>query len=155
MHAKLLAGEPLDRIAGSANEFLCGRELGKYATMVLLRVRPDGEAEYINCGHVRPLRVCGPRLEELGNGNMPVGLIQGAEYACEALRLEPDERVLVVTGWIHGGRRCRRKCCGDARLEASLRRDVALAEVFEELREFTCGRPLEDDCTVLEVRFRG
>ncbi len=155
VHAQLLAGEPLDRIARSANEFLCGRELGKYATMVLLRLRPEGMAEYINCGHVRPLRQCGRRLETLGNSNLPVGLIAGAEYGCESFQFERGERVVIVTDGLTEAEDAGGDCYGDARLDAALLRGANLGDLLEELRVFTCGQPLEDDCTMLEVRFRG
>lgn len=155
VHAMLVGGESLERIAASANEFLCGRELGKYATMVLLRVRPEGEAEYINCGHVRPLRVCERRVETLGNGNVPVGLLQGASFEAEELRLERNERVVIATDGLTEAEDATGGCFGDARLDGSLRRGILLPELLEELRVFTRGRPLEDDCTVLEVQFRG
>ena len=154
VHAQLLAGAPLDSIARSANEFLCNRELGKYATMVLLRLGPDGRGEYINCGHVRPLRQCGPQLETLGNGNMPVGLIGGAEYTCDALQLETEERVVILTDGVTEAEDPSGRCYGDARLEASLQRGASVAELLQELRAFTSGQPLEDDCTVLEVRYQ-
>ncbi len=155
VHAQLLAGERLDRIAGSANEFLCGRELGKYATMVLLRLQPDGRCEYINCGHVRPFRQGEQQIDVLTNSNMPVGLIAGATYTCEGLQLNADERVVIVTDGMTEAEDAEAHCYGDARLEAGLLRGATLQELLEELRSFTCGRPLEDDCTALEVRFRG
>ena len=155
VHAQLRAGEALQRIAQSANEFLCTRELGKYATMVLLRLRADGAAEYINCGHVQPFRHRGGRLELLDNSNLPVGLIAGAEYTCDSLRLERDERVVIFTDGISEAEDPGGASYGDSLLETGLLRGARLQELMAEMREFTCGKPLEDDCTVLEVRFRG
>jgi phosphoserine phosphatase RsbU/P len=155
VHAQLLAGEPLDRIASSANEFLCGRELGKYATMVLLRLQPDGRCEYINCGHVRPFRQGDQHIDVLTNSNMPVGLIAGAAYSCEAMHLLRDERVVIVTDGMTEAEDAGGQCYGDARLEAGLLNGAKLQELLEELRAFTCGQPLEDDCTAMEVRFLG
>src|ERR1022692_5264902 len=52
IHAQMLADQPLTAIAGMVNEFLCSRATRKFATMVLLKVRANGKAEYLNCGHV-------------------------------------------------------------------------------------------------------
>ena len=154
VHAQLLANQPLQRIAASANEFLCSRELGKYATLVLLRLGPDGMGEYINCGHVRPLQQQGEAILVLENGNLPVGLIAGASYRCESLQMHPKDRILVLTDGLTEAEHPDGECYGDTKLKASLLRGDGVPEILEELRSFTCGRPLEDDCTMLEVRFR-
>jgi len=39
------------------NQFLCTRNVGKYATMVMLRLLPNGSFEYMNCGHIQPLSI--------------------------------------------------------------------------------------------------
>ena len=50
IHALMLTGQGLAEIAALVNRFLCTRQVGKSATMVLLKVFPDGFVEYINCG---------------------------------------------------------------------------------------------------------
>ncbi|MGA8939659.1 MAG: FHA domain-containing protein, partial [Acidobacteriaceae bacterium] len=68
IHAQLLTGHSLADIAALVNTFLCTRQVGKYATMVLLKLFPDGQVEYINCGHVQPLVVAGTELRLLEAG---------------------------------------------------------------------------------------
>jgi serine phosphatase RsbU (regulator of sigma subunit) len=59
IHAQLLAGQSLPQIAAMVNRFLCTRNIGKYATMVMGRLYPDGWFEYMNCGHIQPLAIFG------------------------------------------------------------------------------------------------
>lgn len=59
LYLQLQSAEPLDEIAAAINRYLCAKNVGKYATMLLLRLHAGGLLEYINCGHVQP-RVCSP-----------------------------------------------------------------------------------------------
>jgi FixJ family two-component response regulator len=53
IHEGLLSNVPLPEIARNANEFFCLRDLGsKYATLVIVCVKSDGQGEYLNCGHI-------------------------------------------------------------------------------------------------------
>ena len=58
IHAQMLADQPLTAIAGMVNEFLCSRATGKFATMVLLKVRANGK------GRIFELRSRSPRSGE-------------------------------------------------------------------------------------------
>src|SRR3954469_20830987 len=59
IHSQLTAGMPLAEIVASANRFLTSKRIGeKYATVVIARLRHDGELEYVNCGHIPPLLIC-------------------------------------------------------------------------------------------------
>ena len=57
LYVQLRAGQPLGAIAASVNDYLCNKNVGKYATMLLLRLHSDGQLEYMNCGHISP-RLC-------------------------------------------------------------------------------------------------
>src|ERR1019366_8070280 len=87
IHAQMLADQPLTAIAGMVNEFLCSRATGKFATMVLLKVRANGEAEYVNCGHVPPVLVNCASVRRLEGSNVVVGLIAAAQYKSEVCEL--------------------------------------------------------------------
>jgi len=50
---------PLLDVVTAVNRFFTEKLVGeKYATVLLVRLRRDGELEYVNCGHVPPLLVC-------------------------------------------------------------------------------------------------
>ena len=56
VHAQVLAGVSLPQIAMFSNKYICEKSISKYATLILLKLSPDGAVEYLNCGHVAPLR---------------------------------------------------------------------------------------------------
>ncbi len=151
IHAQLLAGQELAQIASLANEFICGKDVGKYATLVLLRLTPTGEAEYINCGHVQPLLQVEQEVRLLTNGNLPVGLLRGTHYTTERFAMQPGERVVIVTDGITEAEDRAGESFGDTAMPKAIEQGTGLPQLLELLRAFTAGAPLEDDCTALEV----
>src|ERR1700733_410306 len=60
IYSHLSAGMPLLDVVSAVNRFFTDKLVGeKYATVLLVRLKRDGELEYVNCGHVPPLLVCG------------------------------------------------------------------------------------------------
>lgn len=154
MHAELEAGMPLAGIATRANRFICQRLQGeKYATLVIVRLGADGGLEYVNCGHLPPLVVGAAGVRALEHGNMPVGLIPSAEFTAARARLEPGERLLLVTDGVTEAANPAQEMFGDSRLEACLQRGLAAADIAAEVRAFCAGAALADDLTLLEARF--
>jgi serine phosphatase RsbU (regulator of sigma subunit) len=43
---------------------------------------------------------------------------------------------------------------GEGRLQAQIAHGARLSRIFAELKTFTAGAELEDDCTMVEVRYR-
>lgn len=81
MHEGLLYNVPLARIARDANEFFAAKDLGaKYATCVIVRVDPDGQLEYVNCGHIPPLVVRTGIVTPLSQSCLPIGMFQNADF---------------------------------------------------------------------------
>ena len=79
INSQLTAGMPLTEIVASANRFLTSKRIGeKYATLIIARLRRDGELEYVNCGHVPPLLICKNEVLRPVHGNLPVGLLADA-----------------------------------------------------------------------------
>ena len=59
VYSHLIAGMPLTEIVTALNRFFTQKHIGeKYATMIIARLRNDGELEYVNCGHVPPVWIC-------------------------------------------------------------------------------------------------
>src|SRR5216684_6099891 len=59
IYSQLTARTPLPEIVAAANRFFTHKHIGeKYATVIIARVRRDGELEYVNCGHIPQLLVC-------------------------------------------------------------------------------------------------
>ncbi len=154
LHVQLEAGQPLPAIAAATNRYLCQKSVGKYATMLLLRLHQDGTLEYLNCGHVMPRLCSDAGVSRLEQGNVPVGLIAGAEYSDGVVALQPGWRVILVSDGITEAEDAHGEFFGDERLDsASLCAD--LRGVLQRMADFCAGHPANDDCTIVQVVFTG
>jgi serine phosphatase RsbU (regulator of sigma subunit) len=158
IHGQILSGLSLTEIALFANQYICNKSIRKYATLFLLRLTPDGKVEYVNCGHVQPL-LHGYAGESAAahllaaDCNLPVGLFADATYASETLHLEHGQRLIVLTDGMTEAEDLSGECFGDRRLQSLIGEGALLPRLFEELKGFTAGAELEDDCTMVEVRY--
>lgn len=154
IHGQISSGMGLVAIAEIANRFICSKEIRKYATMLLLRMEPNGTVEYINCGHVQPMLQTAERVRALENCNMPVGLFADAGYASEMLQMGAGDRLLIPTDGVTEAEDRAEGLFGEGRLQALVEAGASLGKVFEEIAVFTDGAPAQDDCTMVEVRYR-
>ncbi len=157
IHEGLLSKVPLPEIAHRTNEFFCLRELGaKYATFVIVCLRPDGQGEYINCGHILPLiakRAGG--VQRLHKSNLPVGLLLNAEYQCARFQLEPGDRLVLVTDGVTEAENSEGDFFGDQRLEEFASLGMSVEQIFTAICLFRDGGPLGDDCTLVGLDYVG
>ena len=157
IHEGLLSNVPLPEIARDANEFLCVRDLGtKYAKLVIVYVKPDGQGEYLNCGHIRPFVSC-PKGEviRLRESNLPVGLMRNAEYRRTGFRLNCGDRLILVTDGVTEAESPEGDVFGEERLEAFVSLGMSLDQIFTSVCLFQDGRPLSDDCTLVGLDYVG
>jgi phosphoserine phosphatase RsbU/P len=154
IHAQMLTGQPLDQIAALINRFLCERSVGKYATLVLMKLHPSGRLEYVNCGHVAPLRVSAPQAEPLLEGNLIVGLLPQATYSLAITRLAPGERILLATDGIPEAFNAAGEEFGQERFHAAACLD-AIDAIFDRVAKFQGDCPSQDDLTLLDLRYLG
>jgi phosphoserine phosphatase RsbU/P len=154
IHAQLLTCQPLDEIAALINRFLCDRNVGKYATLVLMKLHPRGHLEYINCGHIPPLRVSETGAEPLPESNLIVGLLPQATYSLAETCLAPGERILLATDGILEAVNAAEEEFGQERFLAAscLERIDA---IFDRVAEFQGDYPAQDDLTVVDLRYFG
>ncbi len=93
IYPQLTAGMPLTEIVTAVNRFFTDKNIGeKYATVIIARVRDDGDLEYVNCGHVQPLVVSNGEVQRPSHGNLPVGLLPDAKYESDHCQLKPGDR---------------------------------------------------------------
>jgi serine phosphatase RsbU (regulator of sigma subunit) len=157
IHEGLLSNVPLPEIARNANEFFCVRDLGaKYATLVIVRVKPDGQGEYLNCGHIPPF-VSNARGEviRLRESNLPVGLMRNAEYRRTGFRLNCGDRLILVTDGVTEAESPEGDFFGEERLEQFVSLGMSLDQIFTSVCLFQDGRPLSDDCTLVGLDYVG
>jgi phosphoserine phosphatase RsbU/P len=154
IHSQLLAGFTLVEIASLVNQFLCSRKTGKYATMILVRLFPDGSVEYVNCGTIKPIAILGEEVRRLEISSLVVGLIPDASYLSGHFDLRPGERLLLVTDGITEAENSSGDQFGDSGLIAVAHFED-LNTILEHVENFRSPNPAEDDSTLLEIRYEG
>jgi hypothetical protein len=154
IHAQMLADQPLTAIADMVNEFLCSRAIGKFATMVLLKVCANGKTEYVNCGHVPPFLVNSGSVRRLEASNVVVGLVAAAQYKSEVCELMHGDRILIFTDGITEAENSQGEQFGNSALECQTRL-YSLESVFEDVSKFQGTRERSDDWTFFELLYRG
>ena len=155
IYSQLVAHTPLTEIVSSANRYLTSKHIGeKYATVVIARLRRDGELEFVNCGHVPPLFVCGADVIRPSHGNLPVGLLPDAVYESDRYSLHPGDRLVLVTDGVTEAENTEGEFFDNERLEAAARLGT-MKDIFSAVSQFCGATPLSDDCTVVEMIYSG
>lgn len=154
LHAQLMARQSLEEIASVVNQFLCSRDIGKYATMVMMKVFKDGRVEYVNCGHIQPVAIYNGEVVRLEEGDLIVGLIPGATYHIAHYTLRPGERILLATDGVTEAENPAGEPMGEAGLN-SLAALESLDHILARVAEYHAPNDAQDDCTLLEVRYSG
>jgi serine phosphatase RsbU (regulator of sigma subunit) len=152
LYGLLLAGQPLADIADVANRYICEKNVQKYATMILVKLDPDGGFEYVNCGHVQPLLANSNGVKRLENANMVVGLIEEATYQSERLQLKAGDRIVLATDGVTEAEGHDGEFFGEARLESAVE-GANIEGVLSKVETFMAGTPPNDDFTMLEVLY--
>ncbi|WP_435856955.1 PP2C family protein-serine/threonine phosphatase [Streptomyces longwoodensis] len=149
------AGADLLGQAHAAHEAIIRHGRGM-TTGQLLRVRLEtGDCELVNAGHPWPLRLRDGQVEELTlKVNLPFGVPSPIGYVVQRLRLEPGDRLVLVTDGM------RDRAAASVDLPAILRdtRDEHPREVVRALTmavHEACGGSLPDDATTLVLDWHG
>lgn len=153
IHSQFLAGQSLPEIAAVVNHFLCARNVGKYATMILLKLFPDGRVEYTNCGHIQPVAARGAEIMRLEEGNLVVGLIAEASYAFAHCMLRPGEWLLLASDGVTEAEDIAGNQFGDSGLNAVAHEDIDA--IINHVKNFQEPNLAQDDCTLLKIRYLG
>jgi serine phosphatase RsbU (regulator of sigma subunit) len=152
IYSHLSAGMPLLNVVSAVNRFFTDKLVGeKYATMLLVRLRRDGELEYVNCGHVPPLLVCAGEVIRPTHGNVPVGLLADATFESATCQMKSGDRFILVTDGVTEAENAMGDFFEDFRLEEAASKSPTLEGIFSAVTEFCAGNPLSDDCTVVEL----
>jgi len=162
VYSQLISGMPLTEIVDAVNRFFTYKHIGeKYATMIIARLRNNGDLEYVNCGHVPPVWISvndnGKDKEVLrpAHGNLPVGLLADATYASDRCQMKPGDRLILVTDGVTEAENATGDMFDSHRLEQVAGNSQSMEDVFTAVADFCGGTPLNDDCTVVELSYTG
>src|SRR6266852_4754272 len=156
VYSQLTARMPLPEIVAAANRFFTHKHIGeKYATLIIARIRRDGELEYVNCGHIPPLLVCNHEVIRPAHGNLPVGLLADATYESDHYNMHPGDRLILVTDGVTEAENARGDFFDNERLETVAGKNETLEDIFSAVATFCGGTPLNDDCTVVDLMYTG
>lgn len=152
IYSHLTSGMGLLDVVTAVNRFFTEKMGGeKYATLLLVRLRRDGELEYVNCGHVQPLLICNGEVMRPPHGNVPVGLLPDATFESATCQLNSGDRFILVTDGVTEAENAMGDFFEDWRLEAAAAKTSSFEGIFSAVSEFCAGNPLNDDCTVVEL----
>ena len=155
--------DALARRVARLSQFLLDRTGGeKYATLFYSLLHDDGVLSYVNAAHCPPIviRSTGERLELDATG-MPVGLLEGAEFTVESLRLAPGDHVVIYSDGVTEAQNRNREFFGKSRLFDIVTRHAAEScnaihdAIQEGVAAFTEGAAQSDDITVVVLDFWG
>ncbi|MFZ0480719.1 MAG: SpoIIE family protein phosphatase [Terriglobales bacterium] len=156
VYSQLISGMALVEIVAAVNRFFTYKHIGeKYATMIIARLRSDGELEYVNCGHVPPVWICGNEVVRPAHGNLPVGLLADATYASDRCQMRAGDRLILVTDGVTEAENARGDMFDSERLETVAGKSKSMEDIFAAVADFCGGTPLNDDCTVVELAYTG
>src|SRR4030081_1806420 len=156
VYSQLISGMPLVEIVDAVNRFFTYKHIGeKYATMIITRLRSDGDLEYVNCGHIPPVWIRGNEVLRPSHGNLPVGLLADATYSSDRCQMRPGDRLILVTDGVTEAENARGDMFDSERLEVVAGKSASMEDVFTAVADFCGGTPLNDDCTVVELSFTG
>ncbi len=120
-----------------------------------------GELSYTNAGHNPPYlfrAADGWAVEELPATGIPLGLMEGAEWTCEKLRLAPGDTLVAYTDGLPDAENEKGEPFGEKRVIATVRERLGVPAVelrdgvSEVIRDFIGGAEQVDDITVTVVR---
>src|SRR5258708_21776372 len=140
---------PFAQSVWALNRFVTKKHIGsKYATMIIARLRNDGDLEYVNCGHVPPVWICKDEVLRPGHGNLPVGLLAEAVYESDHCQMQPGDRLILVTDGVTEAENARGDMFDSDRLETVAGKSMSMDDIFAAGADFLGAAPSTDDLTL-------
>jgi len=155
-YAQLSSGTDLVEIVTSVNKFLCSRVAGrKYATLLVAQLRRDGTLRLVNCGHVPAIILEAGKPAEIGEGDIPVGLMQEAGFHAIERKLPPGSRLCMLTDGITESDNAEGTEFGLEQVKENVGAPEPIEAILAANRTFSGDREAQDDRTVVVLERTG
>lgn len=169
--AMRLSGGPAQVIAAVNDDLARENAESLFVTMLLgVMDVQTGEIELVNAGHDAPWRLRTARpVEQLAaphaEGGPPLCMLPGFAYRVQRIRLQPGDRLCLVTDGITEAASDTGEFYGNQRLRAALESandgtqaagaEQVVRQVRDDVRRFVAGAEPSDDLTMLVLQWNG
>ncbi len=86
---------------------------------------------------------------------MPVGLFESASFSVYQIQLQPGDALVFVTDGVTEATNDDDLEFGDDRFELYTQGPDAVSATFSALQEWLGSHILQDDCSMMEIRYKG
>ena len=139
------------------NRFLCTKSSGKFATMFLCSIAPDGKGQYISAGHNPAFiyRAADGTIDELASTSLILGMFDFAMFEATPIEVRPGDVVLAYSDGLTEAENVKEEMFGEDRVKEIIRREAPAGTdrlhdaLIASIAEFTKGRDQSDDITLV------
>jgi len=155
LQLQLRTGSSPQQTLSRLNKFLSEKSSGKFVTMFVYSLRPDGNGEFISAGH-NPgyvYRAMKNEIEELHSNSLILGAFDFAEFTATPFELHRGDILLIYSDGLTEAEDPSGQMFGEERVKEILLREGVLGAkqvhqvLLSVIQEFTHGRAQTDDMT--------
>jgi serine phosphatase RsbU (regulator of sigma subunit) len=149
-HSQITGGASLVSAVTSINRFLCSRVAGqKYATLLAAQLHRSGALQIVNCGHVPALIAHDGAVNQVTDGDTPVGLIPNVSFHVIDRHLPVGSRLCILSDGITETEDPAGNEFGVRSVEECLFTAEPVLSVMNKVRAFSQDREAQDDRTIV------
>jgi sigma-B regulation protein RsbU (phosphoserine phosphatase) len=133
----------------------------QFVTLFLGRINLwHGEIEYLNAGHNPPLLVQNGEVQELGEGCIPLGIMEVRDFQIGREQFQAGDALFLYTDGLIEQTDPQDHLFGDERVRAivteqsSCQANRLVDHMLSEIARFSDGVPFQDDISLMAVRYR-
>ncbi|HVQ64349.1 MAG TPA: PP2C family protein-serine/threonine phosphatase, partial [Terriglobia bacterium] len=157
LQLRLQDGDPPASALNRLNRFLCTKSSGKFATMFLCSIAPDGKGQYISAGHNPAFiyRAADGTIDELASTSLILGMFDFATFEATPIEVRPGDVLLAYSDGLTEAENVQEEMFGEDRVKEIIRREAPAGTdrlhdaLIASIAEFTKGRDQSDDITLV------
>jgi len=151
----LRSGHSPEESLNRLNKFLLERSAGKFATMFLFSLQPDGNGKYVSAGHNTAYlyRAARREIEELESNSLIVGAFDFAVFAAADITLQQGDILFIYSDGLTEAENASGDMFGEDRVKEIILREAPCGAenlyeaILPALQDFIRGQAQTDDIT--------